>query len=256
MEPWGGAVMRAAGDGGGSRRLCPVFGRPFPPLAPAACPKARMAVDNSRRSRPWWPEGALEANPANPSPWLDSPPLRKAPSMHVSPFLLIGAMAFAGCATAPRPAVERFRAAEATFAGEVDEPTGEGGLRRHILNGFAGLAREDADLAGVALGIDYEYRLSERWGFGGFTEAVVGEGRALIAGVDVVLHPAEAVSLFVGYGQEQKSDEWEGIVRVGGLYEFPIGEGWTLSPTVTYDFSLKRPEEDVLNLGLSLGYAW
>ena len=145
--------------------------------------------------------------------------------MHVSPFLLIGAMAFAGCATAPRPAVERFRAAEATFAGEVDEPTGEGGLRRHILNGFAGLAREDADLAGVALGIDYEYRLSELWGFGGFTEAVVGEGRALIAGVDVVLHPAEAVSLFVGYGQEQKSDEWEGIVRVGGLYEFPIGEG-------------------------------
>lgn len=165
-------------------------------------------------------------------------------STHLRMCLLALGVAFSGCATTTRR--------PPTPAGEGHGPE----YRRHILNGFAGIAHEDAETEGLGLGIDYEYRFSELFGVGAFTEFIAGEGRAVIVGADLVWHPTEPLSLFLGYGEERKNAEWEGVMRVGGLYEFPIGGGWAVSPTVAYDFSLKHPDEDVVVLGVSLGYAW
>ncbi len=180
-----------------------------------------------------------------PSPWWRSTPLRAA--------ILSLPTLFSGCATmSPQPATWAQAPEGTAAAGE----SGEDEHRRHILNGFTGIAQEDTETEGFALGVDYEYRFSELFGVGAFTEVIAGEGRAIIVGADLVWHAAEPLALFVGYGEERKDKEWQGVMRLGGLYEFPVGDGWTLSPTVAYDFSLKHPDEDVLVLGLSLGYAW
>jgi|MGYP000033803644 hypothetical protein len=182
---------------------------------------------------------------STPDQWWPATPLRAA--------ILALPTVFSGCATTSPPPATWSQLPEGTAAAEE---AGELEHRRHILNGFAGVAQEDAEMEGYALGIDYEYRFSELFGVGAFTEVIAGEGRAVIIGADLVWHAAEPLALFVGYGEERKDNDWEGVMRLGGLYEFPVGDGWTLSPTVAYDFSLKHPDEDVLVFGLSLGYAW
>ncbi len=178
---------------------------------------------------------------------------RRRISSHLRMCLLALGVALSGCANnTRRPPAPVDLTEPAAAAGEGHGPE----VPRHLLNGFAGIAHEDAETEGLGLGIDYEYRFSELFGVGAFTEFIAGEGRAIIVGADLVWHPTEPLSLFLGYGEERKNAEWEGVLRVGGLYEFPIGGGWAVSPTVAYDFSLKHPDEDVVVLGVSLGYGW
>lgn len=125
-----------------------------------------------------------------------------------------------------------------------------------MINAFVGLAREDVEPRGFAVGLDYEYRLSERWGVGGFAETVDGEGRTFVGGAQAFLHATDALVLIAGTGRERKDEHWGTILRVGAFYEIPLSDGWVISPAASYDFSLEDSEEDVLGLGVNLGYGW
>ncbi|MFT5049412.1 MAG: hypothetical protein ACI8QZ_000805 [Chlamydiales bacterium] len=127
------------------------------------------------------------------------------------------------------------------------------GAGAQALNLFVGGSSDIGDADGFTIGLDYEYRLSHRWGIGGFAESVSGLNRSLSLGLQAYWHAVGELILVAGPGVERRGDEWEPIARVGGFYEFPIGDGWILSPGVFYDIT---PNEDLLIYGLNLGFGF
>jgi hypothetical protein len=157
------------------------------------------------------------------------------------------------CAVVPDPAphaVAQPSPAREDHHAEGAEGHGKG---TQALNGFFGGSAEIGDLDGLTFGLDYEYRLSHKWGVGGFVEAVSGLGRSFAFGAQAYWHVVGELVLVAGPGLERHGDSWEPIARVGAFHEFPLGGGWVLSPGVFYDLT---PGEDLLIYGINLGYIW
>ena len=127
----------------------------------------------------------------------------------------------------------------------------EHGRGTQAINLFAGAVVDVNNRGGTTVGIDYEYRLSHKWGVGGFAESVTRVDRSFAAGALLYWHAVGKLVLVGGLGQEHHGGHWEGILRVGGFYEFPMESGWVISPAVFYDFS---EATDLLILGVNFGY--
>jgi hypothetical protein len=102
----------------------------------------------------------------------------------------------------------------------------------------------------AAIGVDYEYILSERWGVGGFADFNIGSNTAVVVGAAGYWHALKELVLLFGPGVEFEHGESEPLVRVGGFYEFSVGKNW-ISPAVYLDF-IKDNEPDVV-IGLNFG---
>jgi len=129
----------------------------------------------------------------------------------------------------------------------------EHGAGTQAVNAFLGVAGEDGELEGAAIGLDYEYRLSADWGVGPFAETVTGIDRSFTAGAQLYWHALGELVFVAGPGIERHRDEWRPIGRLGAFYELPLGDGWVMSPGVFYDVT---EAEGILILGLDLGYVW
>jgi len=129
----------------------------------------------------------------------------------------------------------------------------EHGAGTQSLNAFAGGSQEVGDRDGGTFGVDYEYRLAPRWGVGGFAETIAGLERSFAVGAQAYWHAVDELVLVAGPGLERSHEDWSGILRVGGFYEFSLGDGWVLSPAIFYDFT---EHDDILIYGLNLGYIW
>jgi len=150
----------------------------------------------------------------------------------------------------PWPVIPGLPIAEEEHAPEHAEGHGAGA---QAVNFFLGGSSDIGDADGLTVGVDYEYRLSRLWGIGGFAEGVGGLNRSFSVGAQAYWHGAGNLILVAGPGLERRHDEWEPIARVGGFYEFPLEDGWILSPGIFYDFT---PNEDLLIYGINLGYAF
>lgn len=128
----------------------------------------------------------------------------------------------------------------------------EGPLRRHhvsvVLGGTTSPAENET---GFTFGVDYEYRLRERFGIGGVVERAGGrlDATSLIALVDV--HLSRRFVVQAGPGVTFEGGERFAVGRIGAYYEFELGK-YTLSPVLSYDIAGGgRPNEVVF--GVQLG---
>jgi len=124
---------------------------------------------------------------------------------------------------------------------------------RHHISVFAG----GTDITGESetaftLGVDYEYRVNRILGLGFIAERAFGEidSTTLFAVADIHLWRGLVTQL--GTGVEISHGNTYFAARLGALYEFEVGEGFTLAPQLHYDFS----EEDSLVFGISIGRAF
>lgn len=124
---------------------------------------------------------------------------------------------------------------------------------RHHISVFAG----GTDITGESetaftLGIDYEYRVNRLLGLGFIAERAFGDidSTTLFAVTDIHLWRGLVTQL--GVGAEISHGETYFAARIGALYEFEVGEGFTLAPQLHYDFS----EDDSLVFGISIGRAF
>lgn len=138
-------------------------------------------------------------------------------------------------------------------APEEESHSGEHGVGTQAVNVFVGGSSDLGDLDGFTLGVDYAYRVAPAWGVGGFLEAVTGLDRSYAAGVLAYWHAIGELNLVVGPGVERHDGEWGGLVRVGVVYEFPLDDGWVLSPALFYDI---LEDDNLLVYGVNVGYAW
>jgi Outer membrane protein beta-barrel domain len=122
-----------------------------------------------------------------------------------------------------------------------------------------------------AVGLEYEYRYSERWGVGAVYETL-GEdsirNHAFV--VPLSLHVGQAWRIFLGPGYEwhdesnaQESHEKAGkegkhkqkdkfLMRLGAGYEFSIGGHWSVAPEVSVD-ALENGDNTWL-AGVAIGF--
>ena len=121
--------------------------------------------------------------------------------------------------------------------------------------GYALERKRTEDHETLAIGIEYEYRFSEKWGIGGVFETL---GEDTIRDVSLVLpvsfHPGAGWRLFAGPGREfsSKDDHW--LARFGVGYEFPLGHNWVLAPEAIADV-IEGGKRTYIG-GIAIGYVF
>ncbi len=168
------------------------------------------------------------------------------PGRFLAPILLTGAVLFA----APAGYAQE---AEHAAEGEHSAPSEELAYR-HVVSFFGGLATHtDAGETGGAMGISYAYKFSHQWSAGLKLEYVTSKvERDLVGLLTVGFEPVERLEFVAGFGAEQASAdeveeeeirterEWEGLLRLGVSYAFPLRDGVSLSPEFNTDISSSR----------------
>lgn len=141
-------------------------------------------------------------------------------------------------------------------AEESPEHSGQHAIPHHWVAGVVGYALErkrEKDEETQAIGVEYGYRFSEKWGIGVVFETLgedVVRDTALVAPVS--LYPHAGWRLFAGPGVEftDKYNDW--MLRLGAGYEFELSDHWTLAPEFVYDVIESGKRTYIA--GLALGY--
>lgn len=144
----------------------------------------------------------------------------------------------------------------ATFAASAaaaQEPTTHESKPHHLSAVIGGTIVAEADETAFTLGLDYVYRLNRTLGLGFVAEHAFGaiDSTTLLAVAD--LHITEGLAIQTGPGVEFVDDETFFVTRLGLVYEFELGEAFTLSPQLHYDFS---SGEDGIVFGIAIGRAF
>ena len=106
----------------------------------------------------------------------------------------------------------------------------------------------------AAYGLEYAYKLNEKWSLG--IEFTLEGGNYLIkedlprdnSFKIVATGHYELIpfwEMYFGGGIELESDQNYGVIRVGTEYEFPIGNGWDLTPGLTFDYKIEYTSFEV-----------
>jgi hypothetical protein len=112
----------------------------------------------------------------------------------------------------------------------------------------------------LTLGLDYQYRLNEKWSVGGVFDIEFGEyliidkhlGREN-ATVVAALGTYEVMpnwGVYAGGGVEFEKHRNLGVIRIGTEYAFPLGGGWIIAPSVLADI---KEEFNSLALAVAVG---
>jgi hypothetical protein len=120
----------------------------------------------------------------------------------------------------------------------------------HLSLVLGGTHVPEAGHTGFTIGLDYEYRLNRNLGLGFIAEYAAGpvDATTFLAVADI--HVAKGFALQTGPGVEIIDGETFFTVRFGALYEFELGEAFTLSPQLHYDLSAG---EDGIIFAIALG---
>lgn len=145
------------------------------------------------------------------------------------------------------------RADESTHA---DAPSHASAEHHHdnALGFFVGGATEEAGSreSGLALGIEYERRLSPRFGIGGIVEHTYGDLDVWVYAVSFAYH-AGPWRLYAAPGIEDTHHGSERMLRLGVEYGFPVA-GWEIAPQFDIDFVDREAEVLVIGLTFAKGF--
>jgi hypothetical protein len=120
---------------------------------------------------------------------------------------------------------------------------------RNGIGFFLGAATEEAGSRenGVALGIEYERRLSASFGIGGIAEHTYGDLDVWVYAVSFAYHTGPW-RMYAAPGIEDTRHGSEKMLRLGVEYGIPVGR-WEIAPQ--FDIDIVDREAEVLVLGLT-----
>ena len=113
---------------------------------------------------------------------------------------------------------------------------------------FIGITSESRRERGLALGVEYERRLSNSFGIGLLAEHTFGDLNFWVYAVPFAYHTGRW-KLYVAPGIEDGDHGSESLLRIGAEYGFEVGE-WEISPQLDVDFI---GGEEVWVLGVVFG---
>jgi hypothetical protein len=116
---------------------------------------------------------------------------------------------------------------------------------------FLGATAVRGDL-GESVGLDYEYRVTRRFGVGAALEYTGAAFRELLYAVSFDWHPWREMKLYLAPGGQ--TDVTEGtaawVVRFGIEYGFDVGRGLEIAPALSIDH---LSDETAVVIGVGLG---
>ena len=144
--------------------------------------------------------------------------------------------------------------AEETNLGEGSQHASAEHHHENALGFFVGGATEEAGSreAGLAVGIEYERRLSPRFGIGGIVEHTYGDLDVWVYAVSFAFHSGPW-RLYAAPGIEDTHHGSERMLRLGVEYGIPIG-GWEIAPQFDIDFVDREAEVLVIGLTFAKGF--
>jgi hypothetical protein len=161
----------------------------------------------------------------------------------------------AGCSSTRRvaPPAYGFLAAEPEPAPHA-EAEGVEELEKHKASVFTGWITERGDGGGLAIGVDYEYRINQALGVGGIADYVAGDLDSFLFGVGAFIHPIDNLVVVVAPAVELTDGRGRFALRVGGSYEFELGKGFTIGPALYVD--ILEGIDVALVMGADISYGW
>lgn len=120
-----------------------------------------------------------------------------------------------------------------------------------MVGGFARHHSKEANF----LGLEYEYRLSDKWSIGGYYEQTFNGFDLEALGLIATYHPSGSWKVMGGIGGEGKlnSDKTKLLLRFSVGYEFPVGET-TITPIVAVDWI--EDNSTTAYLGVAVGFGF
>jgi hypothetical protein len=146
---------------------------------------------------------------------------------------------FALCALIPAGAI-----AEENVSEEIH---GEEDHRKHAVAVFAGVTREHGENLDT-VGIEYTYRLHERWSVGGVVERADREKNSTLVIAFVHYWPYKGLFVGGGIGRKDPGDERQNTLRATIGYEFELGGGWAIAPQANLDAIEHEENEEVYGI--------
>ena len=108
-------------------------------------------------------------------------------------------------------------------------------MHKNLLALFVGGATDKRRDKGVALGIEYARRLSERFGIGVVVERTFGDLDSMVYAVPFAYHSG-AWKAYIAPGiEDREGHHTENLVRIGAEYAFKAGS-WEIAPQINLDF--------------------
>ncbi|WP_371195744.1 hypothetical protein [Glaciecola sp. SC05] len=111
---------------------------------------------------------------------------------------------------------------------------------KHYPGIFVGSTKFDGE-TNFTLGLEYEYRVSNKWGIGGALERIneghEGDGVSIWT-VMGFYHPVEHIKLGFGPGQERIGGDYgknKDLLRFAIAYEYPVNDAFEIAPTIDID---------------------
>ncbi|MEM1447530.1 MAG: hypothetical protein AAF957_03170 [Planctomycetota bacterium] len=149
------------------------------------------------------------------------------------------AVGLAACSAVPASSLQE---EEAPW---IDEP-------HHLSVVAAGThaADEDAPTAGI----DYEYRLNRILGVGAVAEYAFEPFNATTVLAVADIHIWRGLGIQTGPGVVLFDSEQLFVYRIGGLYEFELGGGMTISPQLHYEITDSEADAFVYAIALGVGF--
>jgi hypothetical protein len=138
--------------------------------------------------------------------------------------------------------------------GPAKSHTEEHAYYKHVLGVFIGAAHEEFGRRenGFALGIEYEYRLGQRFGVGAIVEHTVGDLDTWVYALPFAYHNGPW-KLYAAPGIEEAENGRERMLRLGVEYGFHFNK-WEVSPQVDVDIIGREGEVFVLGVTFARGF--
>ena len=131
---------------------------------------------------------------------------------------------------------------------DSDENGSEHEYERNLVAVYVGVTSEDRRDKGLALGIEYERRLTQSFGVGVLAEHTFGDLDFWVYAVPFAYHTGRWKFL-IAPGVEDGDLGADFLVRVGGDYAFEAGR-WEIAPGLDIDFV---DGDQVFVVGVSIG---
>ena len=145
--------------------------------------------------------------------------------------------------------------AAALLVAAISSAHAAGADHPHHLAVVGGYATKSSGKEAAFVGIEYEYRLSDLWGIGGYAETTWGDFDLEALGLIATLHPGGGWKVLGGLGIERKlgtkKDKLLGRLGVG--YDFHVGS-FSIGPLIAVDFIEDFSEVYYLGLAAGVGF--
>jgi hypothetical protein len=108
--------------------------------------------------------------------------------------------------------------------------------RRNVFTFFGGSTHDGAE-QGVTIGVQYEYRFTKLFGFGGFGEYLGGDFDTWSIGTPVYFHPYAGWIIRGAPAVEFEDSDSKFAFQFGAGYEFLLSEKWGFAPEIKLIYS-------------------